>query len=243
LNRPIAFQSSGGWSWRAWAPPTYFILLGIGALAIGLTHLLIPSSVQAPSVAAFAGAEYAAQQLPAFDHNPLLVHLHAVLGTTFTLILPFQFWRTFRVRHRRLHRIMGFIAMSCVTLLAISGVAVSIVYPFAGPAGVLPNVFWMSAILFCTAAALWKIRHRDVAGHEIWITRAMAMTLGITLSRLYDPLLILVFHVAARPALATVFWLGAGESLLVAEFWLRRRLGKRPQAKTAQDSDLAARSL
>jgi Predicted membrane protein (DUF2306) len=119
---------------------------------------------------------------------------------------------------------MGFLAMSCLVLLATSGVAVSVVYPFAGPLGIIPNVFWMSAILLCTATALIKIRRRDVLGHEAWMTRAAAMTLGITLSRLNEPVLISLFHMSARPALALVFWLGAAESLVVAEIWLRRHL-------------------
>ena len=117
---------------------------------------------------------------------------------------------------------MGFAAISCLALLSTSGLAVSVAYPFAGVAGVIPNVFWMSAILFCTVAALAKIRRGDIRDHEAWITRATAMTLGITLSRLCGPLMIHVFHMSARPALAVIFWLGAGASLVIAELWLRR---------------------
>ena len=74
----------------------------------------------------------------------------------------------------------------------------------------------------CVACAWSSIRRRDVFAHEAWVARAAAMTVGITLSRLYEPLLVQVFHMGARPALATVFWLGQGEGLAAAEVWLRR---------------------
>jgi len=107
-------------------------------------------------------------------------------------------------------------------LLPVTGVMATFVYPFAGFAGVVPNVFWMVIILYCIARAWLAIRRRDLIDHEAWITRATAMTLGITLSRLYAPLLVMGFHMDSRTTVAMVFWLGQGEGLAAAEFWLRR---------------------
>lgn len=207
---------------RSWLPPVILIGLGFGALFFALTNMLVPFPVQAESVAAFSGPEYAEVQLGNFARNPLLIHSHAALGSVFVVIAAFQFWRRFRSRNFWLHRWMGYGAMACLVLLPVTGVAAAIVYPFAGMIGILPNLVWMAAILFCTVSAWLAIRRRDVANHQAWITRASAMTVGITLSRLYEPLLVQLFHMESHAALALVFWLGQGEGLIVAEWWLRR---------------------
>jgi hypothetical protein len=204
-------------------PPLFFLMLAAGAVSIGLTHLLVPARLQVPMMEKLTGAEYAHEQLGAFANQPWLIGLHAAIGTTFALIAPFQFWPAFRARHRRLHHILGYTAMSCLVVLAFSGVAVSIVYPFAGPMGVLPNLFWLVTIIFCLGAALAAILRRRVWEHELWITRATAITLGITLSRLYFPILVNLLHIPSRNALAIVFWIGAAGALLVAELWLSHR--------------------
>ncbi len=205
----------------AWLAPAFLISLGIGAFAIGLNNLFVPTAVQADSVAALAGKEYL-QQLEAFDRNPLLIRAHVAMGTIFTVIAAFQFWRTFRMRHPGLHRIMGYCGLTLLALLPITGVASAIVYPFAGIAGVVPNVFWMVIVLFCVVRAWRAIRRRDVVEHEAWVTRATGLTVGISLSRLYEPLLFHLFHMEPHSALALSFWLGQGEGLVAAEIWLRR---------------------
>jgi len=225
---------------RNWAPPAFLIALGVGAMAIALNNLLVPTSVQAASVAEFAGKDYLLQ-LAAFDRNPLLIRGHVAMGAVFVLIAAFQFWRGFRTRFPRAHRIMGRVGLALLIALPTTGVACSIVYPFAGAAGVLPNVVWMVAVTSCVVMAWRTILARDVLGHQAWVTRATALTLGITLSRLYEPVLINAFHMQARPAMALVFWLGQGEGLAVAEVWLRRPGGPLAR-KAAMQAQLAARS-
>src|SRR5271165_2124279 len=89
---------------QAWLPPAFLILLGLGALGIGVTNVFVPFSVQAPSVAALSGQVYADEQLGSFARNPALIRSHAALGIVFVVIASFQFWRGFRNRHRRIHR-------------------------------------------------------------------------------------------------------------------------------------------
>ena len=156
-----------------------------------------------------------------------------MIGFVLVAVAPFQFWKSFRNKHRPVHRAMGYVAVTCLTLLATSGVAVAIVYPFAGIAGIIPNVVWMSAILYAAGMAVARIRKRDMLGHETWMTRAIAMTLGITFASLYIPILTGVLHVPSRPALAISFWLGVGECLLVGELWLRRPGRPQPRRPTA----------
>jgi len=215
-------QLSARKSFRALAPLTVLILLGVGALLIGLNFLLVPTAVQKDSVAALAGQEYVDVQLAAFDINPLLIRLHVAIGVLFVGLSALQFWRNFRNRDLKRHRIIGYAAFGCLVLLPVTGVAATLVYPFAGMAAVWPNVFWSLAIGGCVVSAWRSIRRRDVIDHEAWVTRATGMTLGITLSRLYEPILVNLFHMDVRLAFAVVFWLGQGEGLIAAEFWLRR---------------------
>jgi uncharacterized membrane protein YozB (DUF420 family) len=209
---------------RAWAPPAFLITLGVCALGIALNNLFIPTSVSAASIAALAGKAYL-QQLEAFDRNPLLIRTHAALGGTFVCLAALQFWRKFRNGDLGRHRLIGYGALTVLFLLPITGVASSIVYPIAGLWGVLPNVLWMSAILFCVGAAWRAIRRRDVFAHQAWVTRATAMTFGIVLTRAYEPLFVQLAHMDQRTAMVLVFWLGQGEGLAVAELWLRRQGG------------------
>ena len=203
----------------------FLLALGIGALAIGLINVLVPFAVQAESVAPLSGKAYAAEQFGDFARNPWPIHIHAGMGVLFVTLAAFQFWRKFRNRNLGLHRVMGYAALALLVLLPVTGVACSIIYPFGGIPGVVPNVFWMIAILYCVSHAWRTIRKRDIRGHEAWVTRASAMTVGISLSRLYQPILINVFHMEPHLSIAVVFWLGQGEGLLAAELWLRRASG------------------
>jgi hypothetical protein len=214
-----------------WLPAAILIVLGVGAVAIALNHLLVPSAVQHDSIAALAGQAYADEQLAAFDSKPLLIHSHAAVGLVFVGLAALQFWRKFRNQDLRRHRWIGYAGFACLIALPVSGVAATFVYPFSGIAAVLPNVVWMVVILFCVARAWLAIRRRDVRAHQAWVTRATGMTFGITLSRLYQPIMVMGLHMEPRLALAVVFWLGQGEGLIAAEFWLRRPggpLARRP---------------
>jgi uncharacterized membrane protein len=231
-------SATGRWpAVRAWLPPAFLILLGVAAFLIGLNNLFIPTAAQADSVAALAGREYL-EQLANFDRNPLLIKVHVAIGTAFTVLAALQFWRRFRNGDLRRHRILGYVALACLVVLPVTGLACAIVYPFAGPAGVPPNIVWMVAILTCVVAAWRAIRRRDIFAHEAWVARATAMTVGISLSRLYEPALFHLFHMAPHTALAVSFWLGQGEGLIAAEFWLRRPGGplnrRRPVRATAR---------
>ena len=207
---------------KAWFPPIFFALVAAGTLPVVFTHLFVPSAAVAPSAAAIFGREYADEQLPAFDRRPWLIHAHAVIGLVLVVVGPLQFWRGFRNRHRRFHRLAGYTLAAVLALLAVTGFAVALAYPFAGLAGAAPNFVWMAAILACLGLAIFNARRRNILEHEAWMTRAMAITLGVTFASLYIPLLTGVMRLPSRTALAVSFWLGVGECLAVAEAWLRR---------------------
>ena len=199
----------------------FLIALGLGALGIGLNNLFVPTALQADSVAQLVGKAYL-EQLADFDRHPLLIRSHAAMGSLFVIVAAFQFWPAMRRRYRLAHRWVGYAGLALMIALPVTGVIATLVYPFAGPAGVWPNVVWMIAIVYCAFRAFRAARVRDFARHEIWVTRAAGMTVGITLSRMYGPLLVHLAHMDTRTMTALIFWLGQGEGLIAAEIWLRR---------------------
>jgi len=202
----------------------FLIALGLGALGIGLNNLFVPTALQADSVTQLVGKAYL-EQLANFDRHPFLIRSHAAMGSLFVMIATFQFWPAMRRRYRQAHRWIGYAGLSLMIALPVTGVVATFVYPFAGLAGVWPNVVWMIAIVYCAVQAFRSARGRDFARHEIWVTRAAGMTVGITLSRMYGPLLVHFAHMDTRTMTALIFWLGQGEGLIAAEIWLRRADG------------------
>ena len=204
----------------------YLVVLVVGALVIGLEHLIVPPQVRATTVQLFAGSVYATRQMSAFAASPLLIGVHALAGVIFTALVPVQLSASVRWRSTRVHRWTGYAFVASAWIVAISGVAVSYVYPFAGRAGMIPNLLSAALLMFCTVAGILNVRRGELAAHRAWMMRAMAIGLGIVLSRVYLPLLVQVFKLPADEAMAQVFWLGSGTNLLMVEWWLQRARGR-----------------
>ena len=56
-----------------WLPPLFFAAVALGTRPVIFTHLFVPSTRAASSMAAIAGREYAQVQWAAFDRHPALV--------------------------------------------------------------------------------------------------------------------------------------------------------------------------
>jgi hypothetical protein len=204
---------------------TFLILLGVTAIAIGLSNLFVPTREQAASVAAMSGQAFLGM-LDAFDRNPLLIRIHASVGITFVVCAALQFWPWLRNRHRKAHRRIGYVAFACLVCLPSTGLACAIVYPFAGVAGIPPNIFWLTMILTCAFRSWRAVRIGDVLLHEIWITRATAMSMGaVSLFSLYESAFVHWLHMDPHTATALGFWCGQADGLLAAQICLMRKGG------------------
>lgn len=199
----------------------YFFLTLFGTLVIGLEHLFVPAAVRAVVVERVVGQEYVLQQLLEFARRPLLIGVHATAGVLFALLVPLQLSSRFRARYLPLHRAAGWIFVISAWTVGVSGVGVAYAYPFAGRAGVIPNAVSASFLIASTLMAVTSARQGQLERHRAWMTRVVAVGLGIALSRAYVLLLVQGFGLPAREALAQVFWLGSGSNLLLAELWLR----------------------
>ncbi|MGV7196349.1 DUF2306 domain-containing protein [Xanthomonas axonopodis] len=201
----------------------YLLLMSCCALIIGAEHVLVPIADRVPLVSAFAGPAYAQIQLSAFAARPGLINFHVGAGILFCAAIPFQLSNALRRRSVRAHRTVGWIFISAAWCTAFSGVLVSLAYPFAGRAGIIPNLVSATAIMVFTLCAVASARRGDIVAHRAWMLRTVAIGTGIALSRVYLPLLVNLAGLPTDQAMAQVFWLGSGTNLLIVELMMRRR--------------------
>lgn len=201
-------------------PFYYFLFLLVGTIIIGLEHLLVPVEMRFPLVTTIAGSTYANVQLAAFDARPWLIGFHSLSGLLFAFAIPPQIWPGLRRRRPNLHRISGWVFVVSAWASGVTGVAVALVYPFAGAAAVIPNLVSAIALFGCTITAIRCVRKRDINGHVRWMLRTAAIGLGIVLSRIYLSALIQGLGLPPDDALAQAFWLGSGTNLVLLEIWM-----------------------
>ena len=168
-----------------------------------------------------------------YADRPLAVQVAFYAHITFAglalLVGPFQFSRTIRHRHVRVHHAIGRIYItSCVI-----GGAAAFVMSFFSSVGLLGFFgFGSLAVIWVlvTLTAFRAIRRRDVASHQAWMMRSFALTyaaptLRFWLFALLVPQLVLgvPFAAAYTNAYAPVPFLAWIPNLVVVELMIRRR--------------------
>ena len=212
--RPFGLGVVAALSWlTAAAASVPYLVLGLTTMAdlgIGLAG----AYVDAPPVARVA------------------LYVHIVAATVALLIAPFQLSARLRRRARRAHRVAGRVYLGGVAVGALAGL---VLLPF-NSAG-LTGVFGFGGLAAVWAYSGWRalraIRDGDVAGHQGWMIRSVALTFAAPMLRLWLGLLIGVQVPFAGPepdgdamfaaAYAVVPFLCWLPNLLVAEWIVRRR--------------------
>jgi uncharacterized membrane protein len=157
-------------AWAEWRVPAGLVLLS-----------LVPVVAGAARVAQLAAGGPATAENARFVAAPIPVVLHIVGATVFCLLGAVQFAPRFRRRHRRWHRIAGRIALPCGLVAALTGLWMTLFYPFAPGDGPLLAAFRLiagSAMAYSLIAGYVAIRRRDFTGHRRWIVRGYALGLG-----------------------------------------------------------------
>lgn len=100
---------------------------------------------------------------------------HAMAGLAALLIGPFQLSTRFRQRHLRVHRIMGRVYLSGITIAAVMGV-----YLAATHQQQLQDKLWVFALagawLMTGSLAFVAVRNGNIETHQQWMTRNYALT-------------------------------------------------------------------
>lgn len=151
------------------------------------TRWLIPAALVllalVPAVAGLARLGDLATGTPTlatlrFHAAPLPVALHIVGATLYSLIGAFQFTTT---RHSRWHRIAGRIAFPAGLAAALTGLWMTLTYPWANADG---QAVYAARLLFGTAMTLslilgvTSVLRRDIPAHRAWMLRAYAIGMG-----------------------------------------------------------------
>jgi hypothetical protein len=117
--------------------------------------------------------------------TPLLVHI--LIGVPALTFIPFQLWRGFRNRHRKLHIWMGRIAIVSIIFSAWGAInlALNMDIPAWGQTGFVvgATVWIVSAIVGFQA-----IRQKNLARHQSAMVVVAAMTFGAVMIRLEFPI-------------------------------------------------------
>lgn len=205
-----------------WLVPASLIVLG-----------LVPAVAGSARLAHLVGGGEITPENARFFAVPLPVLLHIPASIVYSFLGAFQLSGGFRTRRRAWHRAAGRILIPCGLLVALSGVWMTLSYPWPEGDGVLvygERLIFGSAMLLSIVLGMDAIRQRDFKAHGHWMIRAYAIGLGAGTQVLtHLPWFALV---DARPGeLPRAVMMGAGWiiNFAVAE-WIIRRPPPRPKA-------------
>ncbi len=212
---------------RAWLVPAGLVLLS-----------LVPAVAGTSRLAELAGDPEVTAANERFVTMPLPVVLHLLGVIPFSILGAFQFSAELRRRYRGWHRKAGRLLVALGLMAALSGLWMTLVYPWAnndGQAVYVMRLLFGSAMVASILAAVDAIRRRDFAAHGEWMIRGYAIGMGAGTQVLtHLPWFILV---GTPDELPRAVMMGAGWviNVIVAELVIRSARGRRerPAARTA----------
>ncbi|MBB5627283.1 DUF2306 domain-containing protein [Sphaerisporangium krabiense] len=156
---------------------------------------------------------------------PLPVVLHIVGATLYSVLGAFQFARGFRRRRPAWHRAAGRLLVPCGLVAAITGLWMTLFYPWPPGDGELLAGFRLvfgSAMVVSILLGVAAILRRDIAGHRAWMTRAYAIGLAAGTQVLTHLPWFILFGTPGELPRALLVAAGWVINLVVAEWFLRR---------------------
>ena len=149
-----------------WLVPAALILLALVPILAGLARL------------ADLGTGSPTPQTARFHAAPLPVVLHILSATLYALLGAVQFTPA---RQGRWHRIAGRIAIPAGLVAALTGLWMTIAYPWAnadGEAVYAARLIFGSAMALSLVLGVTTILRRDIPAHRAWMLRAYAIGMG-----------------------------------------------------------------
>src|SRR5215813_14769384 len=149
--------------------------------------------------------------------------LHIVPSLLFVLLVPLQFVQSLRLRHSRFHRWTGRLVMGLGIVIGTSALLLS-ASPVGGIIEATAAMLFGCLFLFSLGNAWWHIRNRRVELHREWVTRMVAIALGVATTR---PIMDVFFATSRLTGLTPeqffgpAMWLGFTSTYLAGEAWIR----------------------
>jgi uncharacterized membrane protein len=201
----------------------------------------IPLAAGAVRLTQLAGGAAITPANARFFASPLPVVLHIVSAFVYAILGAFQFPTGIRRRWPGWHRAAGWLLVPSGLLVGLSGLWMTLFYPWPAGDGALLYVFRLllgSAMVASIILGVTTIRRGDVRRHRAWMTRGYALGLGAGTQVLT---LGLGEAVAGPPSeLSRALLMGAAWliNLAVAEWAIRTRLAPRSRTVAAGVSQL-----
>lgn len=218
-----------GWFW-------VFIFVMIGVLGAGL-HIIdhFTAIGDSPALTKFLedyiyGKEFYQHWLD-FRNYPVARMTHMVLGILFVLIAPWQLVPKVRRAYPVLHRWIGRISLASSFILIVTGMMFAFMYTYTGFVEQVPTVTYSIIYTWLIFMAIKSILAGDVEKHREWMIRGFAMMMGISATRVWFYLFLKTTDLPSTIFFSSIFWLGLGVNLLIAEVWINMT---RPSAKNLQ---------
>lgn len=174
-----------------------------------------------------------------FFASPLPVVLHIVSASLYAVLGAFQFVSRLWQRGNGWHRWAGRFLVPCGMMVGLSGLWMTLFYPWPDGDGVLLYVFRLlfgMGMIVSIVLGFAAIRRGNVAQHRAWMTRGYALGLGAGT----QTLTLMVGEMIAGPPseLSRALLMGAAWviNLAVAEWVIRRRRTPRSRTATAVTS-------
>ncbi len=171
-----------------------------------------------------------------FFAAPLPVVLHIACAAVYALLGAFQFAPGFRRRRPGWHRVAGRLLVGFGLLVGLSGLWMTLFYPWPAGDGALLYAFRLlfgSAMVASIVLGFAAIRRRDVSQHRAWMTRGYAIGLGAGTQVLTLAVGELIAGPPGETGRALLMGAGWAINLAVAERAIRKRPVPRPRGASA----------
>jgi hypothetical protein len=216
---------------RDWLIPAGLIVLTI-----------VPALGGAVRLADLASAAEVTAKNARFHASPLPILIHIPAALLYGFLGALQFSPGFRKRNRPWHRTAGKVLLPAATLTALTGLWMTVFYPWApgdGLAVYLERLVVGVASIAFLGIGIGALVRRQYATHGEWMIRAYALGMGAG-TQVFTHLPWFILADAAPQETARGIMMGAGWAInaIVAEWIIRRpkrdALQAAPQARPAQ---------
>jgi uncharacterized membrane protein len=174
------------------------------------------------------GAEVTTQNARFFA-SPVPVVVHIISVSIYCVLGAFQFAPGLRRRRIGWHRAAGRLVVVCGLLAALSGLWMTLFYPWPDDVGPLLTGFRLvfgSAMAAAIVLAFLAVRRRDITRHRAWMMRGYAIGVGAGTQALTQLPWILAVGPLGQLSKALLMLAAWVLNLVIAEWLIRRRSAK-----------------
>jgi hypothetical protein len=219
---------------------SYILFVAFVGVFVSLMPYIFPEPFLSKVTIFLYGQEYWEKAIVGnLNAHPFQEHAHRIFGALFTLSGLLQFSANIRKKYRVVHRIAGYVFMSCVLVVAIGGIIMAMVFPFAGKTETYSFLFFGLYLLYVIFRGFRSIVKRDWLVHQQWMSKAYLLGLSTITMRVFAFPLIQFTAIPMDDVFNISFWVGFCFNFMIVEVW-SRSLDMQPLKATVKVSTSVA---